>query len=43
MESAFPKEGGEMPTVQIDLIEGKSEKCRAQVVEVVYQALVDVL
>jgi hypothetical protein len=26
MESAFPKGGGEMPIVRIDLIEGKSEE-----------------
>jgi 4-oxalocrotonate tautomerase len=43
MESAFPKEGGEMPIVRIDLIEGQSEEYRAQVGEVVYQTLVDAL
>jgi 4-oxalocrotonate tautomerase len=35
--------GGEMPIVRIDLIEGKSEQYRAQVGEIVYQTLVDVL
>ncbi len=32
-----------MPIVRIDLIEGKSEEYRAQVGEIVYQTLVDVL
>ena len=36
-------EGGEVPLVRIDLIEGKSEEYRAQVGEIVYQTLVDVL
>jgi hypothetical protein len=35
--------GGEMPIVRIDLIEGKSPEYRAQVGEIVYQTLVDVL
>jgi hypothetical protein len=43
MQSAFPKGGGEMPIVRIDLIKGKSEKYRVQVGEIVYQTLVDVL
>jgi 4-oxalocrotonate tautomerase len=43
MESAFPKGGGEMPIVRIDLIEGKSQEYRSQVGEIVYQTLVDVL
>jgi 4-oxalocrotonate tautomerase len=44
MESAFPKGGGEeIPIVRIDLIEGKSEEYRAQVGDIVYQTLVDVL
>ncbi len=43
MESSLPKGGGEMPIVRIDLIEGKSEEYRAQVGEIVYQTLVDVL
>jgi 4-oxalocrotonate tautomerase len=42
MESAFPK-GGEMPIVRIDLIAGKAEEYRAQVGEIVYQTLLDVL
>src|SRR5260370_36405161 len=37
MESAFPKGGGQMPIVRIDLIEGKSEEYRAQVGEIVYR------
>jgi hypothetical protein len=32
-----------MPIVRIDLIEGKSEEYRAEVGEIVYQTLVDVL
>ena len=32
-----------MPIVRIDLIEGKSEEYRAQVGEIVYQTLLDVL
>jgi len=32
-----------MPIVRIDLIEGKTEEYRAQVAEIVYQTLVDVL
>ena len=32
-----------MPIVRIDLIEGKAEEYRAQVGEIVYQTLVDVL
>jgi len=36
-------QGGEVPLVRIDLIEGKSEQYRAQVGEIVYQTLVDVL
>ena len=36
-------QGGEVPLVRIDLIEGKSEKYRAQVGDIVYQTLVDVL
>ncbi len=32
-----------MPIVRIDLIQGKSEEYRAQVGEIVYQTLVDVL
>jgi 4-oxalocrotonate tautomerase len=43
MESVFPIGGGEMPIVRIDLIEGKAEEYRAQVGEIVYQTLVDVL
>jgi 4-oxalocrotonate tautomerase len=43
MESAFPKRGGEMPIVRIDLIEGKSEEYRTQLGEIVYQTMVDVL
>jgi 4-oxalocrotonate tautomerase len=43
MESAFPKGGGEMPIVRIDLIDGKSEEYRTQVGEIVYQTLLDVL
>jgi hypothetical protein len=43
MESALPKGGGEMPIVRMDLIEGKIRKYRAQVGEIVYQTLVDVL
>jgi 4-oxalocrotonate tautomerase len=44
MKSAVSKEGGEeMPIVRIDLIEGKSEEYRAQVGEIVYQTLLDVL
>src|ERR1700733_13965592 len=43
MESAFPKAGGKMPMVRIDLIEGKSAEYRAQVGEIVYQTLADVL
>jgi 4-oxalocrotonate tautomerase len=35
--------GGEVPIVRIDLVEGKSEEYRAQVGEIVYQTLVDVL
>jgi 4-oxalocrotonate tautomerase len=35
--------GGEVPLVRIDLIEGKSEQYRAQVGDIVYQTLVDVL
>src|ERR1700722_8480338 len=40
---SISKGGGEMPIVRIDLIEGKSEEYRAQVGEIVYQTLVDVL
>lgn len=36
-------QGGEVPLVRIDLIEGKPEPYRAQVSEIVYQTLVDVL
>jgi 4-oxalocrotonate tautomerase len=36
-------QGGEMPLVRIDLIEGKSEEYRAKVGDIVYQSLVDVL
>jgi 4-oxalocrotonate tautomerase len=32
-----------MPLVRIDLIEGQSEQYRAQVMEIVYQTLVDVM
>jgi 4-oxalocrotonate tautomerase len=35
--------GVEVPIVRIDLVEGKSEEYRAQVGEIVYQTLVDVL
>jgi phenylpyruvate tautomerase PptA (4-oxalocrotonate tautomerase family) len=35
--------GGEVPLVRIDLIEGKSQEYRAQVGDIVYQTLVDVL
>jgi Tautomerase enzyme len=40
---SIPKRRGEMPIVRIDLIEGKSEEYRAQVGEIVYQTMVDVL
>jgi enoyl-CoA hydratase/carnithine racemase len=46
MERAFQSvaiKGGEMPIVRTDLIEGKSEEYRAQVGEIVYETLVDVL
>jgi hypothetical protein len=43
MESAFPIRGGEMPIVRIDVIGKQSEEYRAQVGEIVYQTLVDVL
>jgi 4-oxalocrotonate tautomerase len=36
-------QGGEVPLVRIDLIEGTSEKYRTKVGEIVYQTLVDVL
>jgi 4-oxalocrotonate tautomerase len=35
--------GGEVPLVRIDLIEGKSQEYRAQVSDIAYQTLVDVL
>jgi 4-oxalocrotonate tautomerase len=36
-------QGGEVPLVRIDLIEGKSQQYRAQVGDIVYQTLIDVL
>jgi 4-oxalocrotonate tautomerase len=36
-------EGGKMPLVRIDLVEGKSEEYREKVGEIVYQTLVDIL
>jgi hypothetical protein len=42
MESAWPKAGGEMPIVRIDLIEGKSAEYRAEIGEMAYPTLVDV-
>jgi 4-oxalocrotonate tautomerase len=40
---AFMIQGGAVPLVRIDLLEGKSEQYRAQVGEILYQTLVDVL
>jgi phenylpyruvate tautomerase PptA (4-oxalocrotonate tautomerase family) len=36
-------EGGNMPLVRIDLVEGKSQEYREKVGEIVYQTLLDVL
>jgi 4-oxalocrotonate tautomerase len=43
METQHIVEGGDMPIVRIDLIEGKSEEYREKVGQIVYQTLVDVL
>jgi 4-oxalocrotonate tautomerase len=39
----FIVEGGDMPLVRIDLVEGKSEEYRKKVGEIVYQTLLDIL
>jgi phenylpyruvate tautomerase PptA (4-oxalocrotonate tautomerase family) len=36
-------EGGDMPLVRIDLVEGKSDEYREKVGELIYQTLVDIL
>jgi phenylpyruvate tautomerase PptA (4-oxalocrotonate tautomerase family) len=43
METQHVVEGGDMPLVRIDLVEGKSEEYRERVAEIVYQTLVDIL
>ena len=43
METQPVVEGGDMPLVRIDLVEGKSEEYREKVGEIVYQTLVDIL
>jgi 4-oxalocrotonate tautomerase len=42
IQSSSRLQGGEMPLVRIDLIEGKSEEYRTKVGGIVYQTLVDV-
>jgi hypothetical protein len=39
----FVIQGGGVPLVRIDLVEGKSQEYRAQVGDIVYQTLIDVL
>jgi hypothetical protein len=43
METQHVVEGGDMPVVRIDLVEGKSEEYREKVGEIVYRTLVDIL
>jgi 4-oxalocrotonate tautomerase len=43
METQHVVEGGEMPLVRIDLVEGKSKEYCEKVGEIVYQTLVDIL
>jgi 4-oxalocrotonate tautomerase len=43
METQHVVEGGDMPLVRIDLVEGKSEEYREKVGQIVYQTLVDIL
>jgi 4-oxalocrotonate tautomerase len=43
MKTQHVVEGGKMPLVRIDLVEGKSEEYREKVGEIVYQTLVDIL
>jgi len=43
LETQLVVEGGDMPLVRIDLVEGKSEEYREKVGEIVYQTLVDIL
>jgi 4-oxalocrotonate tautomerase len=43
METQPVVEGGDMPLVRIDLVEGKSEEYREKVGEIVYHTLVDIL